>query len=74
MDPAAQRRGIGGLLLDDFIASALARGSHRLHLEVRDGNPAIDLYRASGFSAAGAATIIGDPGRSHDAVTLMLIE
>ncbi len=32
--------GIGQALLDEFIASALAGGSHRLHLEVRDGNPA----------------------------------
>lgn len=76
VDPAAQRRGIGQALLDDFIASALARGSHRLHLEVRDGNPAIDLYRASGFSATGRrrAYYRGPGGESHDAVTLMLIE
>ena len=52
VDPEVQRRGVGQALLEDFIAGALASGAHRLHLEVRDGNPAMELYRASGFSAA----------------------
>ncbi|HXG80643.1 MAG TPA: GNAT family N-acetyltransferase, partial [Sphingomicrobium sp.] len=53
VDPDYQRRGIGQALLDDFIAAALAHGAHRLHLEVRDGNPALSLYRSAGFVAAG---------------------
>lgn len=74
VDPAEQRRGIGQALLDEFIAGALARGAHRLHLEVRDGNPAITLYRASGFSPAGRRRnyYLGPDGAAHDAVTLLL--
>jgi [ribosomal protein S18]-alanine N-acetyltransferase len=74
VDPAEQRRGIGQALLDQFIAGALAAGAHRLHLEVRDGNPAIGLYRASGFTAAGRRRNYyrGPQGDSYDAVTLML--
>lgn len=76
VDPAEQRRGIGQALLDDFIAGALAGGGHRLHLEVRDGNPAVELYRASGFAPAGRRRNYyhGPGGESYDAVTLMLVE
>ena len=76
VDPAEQRRGIGQALLDHFIAGALAAGAHRLHLEVRDGNPAIELYRASGFSAAGRRRNYyhGPGGEAHDAVTLLLTD
>ena len=76
VDPAEQRRGIGQALLDDFIAGALAGGGHRLHLEVRDGNPAAELYRTSGFSPAGRRRNYyhGPDGESYDAVTFMLGE
>jgi len=76
VDPAEQRRGIGQALLDDFIAGALADGAHRLHLEVRDGNPAVELYLASGFAAAGRRRNYyrGTDGQSYDAVTLMLVD
>ena len=76
VDPAEQRRGIGQTLLDDFIAGALAGGGHRLHLEVRDGNPALELYHASGFAAAGRRRNYyrGPDGKTHDAVTLVLVD
>ncbi|HYC95044.1 MAG TPA: ribosomal protein S18-alanine N-acetyltransferase [Sphingomicrobium sp.] len=76
VDPKEQRRGIGQALLDEFIASALVRGAHRLHLEVRDGNPAIELYRASGFSPAGRRRNYyhGPGGEAYDAVTLLLTD
>lgn len=76
VDPAEQRRGVGQALLDEFIAGALAGGAHRLHLEVRDGNPAIELYRASGFSTAGRRRNYyhGPKGEAHDAVTLLLTD
>lgn len=76
VDPAEQRRGIGQALLDDFVAGALAGGAHRLHLEVRDGNPAIELYRASGFSAAGRRRNYyhGPGAEAYDAVTLVLTD
>ena len=73
VDPS-ERRGIGQALLDDFIAASLASGARRLHLEVRDGNPAIELYRASGFSPAGRRRNYyhSAAGEAHDAVTLLL--
>ena len=76
VDPAEQRRGIGQALLDDFIAGALASGGHRLHLEVRDGNPAVELYRSSGFAPAGRRRNYyhGPGGESYDAVTYMLVD
>jgi ribosomal-protein-alanine N-acetyltransferase len=76
VDPTEQRRGIGQALLDEFIAGALAGGAHRLHLEVRDGNPAIELYGTSGFSVAGRRRNYyrGPGGETHDAVTLMLTD
>ena len=76
VDPAEQGRGIGQALLDDFIAGALAGGGHRLHLEGRDGNPAVDLYRASGFVPVGRRRSYyhGPDGDSYDAVTLMLVD
>ena len=76
VDPADQRHGIGQALLDEFIADALVGGAHRLHLEVRDGNPAIDLYRASGFSTAGRRRNYyhGPEGEAYDAVTLLLTD
>jgi ribosomal-protein-alanine N-acetyltransferase len=69
---AAQRHGIGRRLLADFVALARARGAVRLHLEVRDGNRAIGLYRAAGFALAGRRRnyYSGDDGRCHDALTL----
>ena len=76
VDPAEQRRGIGQALLDNFIAASLAGGAHRLHLEVRDGNPAVELYRASGFATAGRRRNYyhGPGGEAYDAITLMLVE
>lgn len=74
VEPLRQRRGIGQALLDNFVAAALAGGAHRLHLEVRDGNPAMELYRSSGFSPVGRRRNYyhGPAGAAHDAVTLML--
>ena len=51
--PAWRGLAIGRALLDHFIDDARARGAHRLHLEVRDGNPAAQMYRLSGFDLAG---------------------
>ena len=74
VDPAEQGQGIGQLLLDDFISNARAAGSSRLHLEVRDGNPALNLYTRAGFVAAGRRRNYyhGPDGEAYDAVTLVL--
>jgi len=67
-----QGQGIGQLLLDRFILVATTRGADRLHLEVRDGNPAIKLYARSGFSEAGRRKnyYTGRDGQIYDALTL----
>ena len=67
-----QQSGIGELLLNRFIEDALHRGAHRLHLEVRDGNPAVRLYKRAGFSQVGRRRnyYSGRNGELFDALTL----
>lgn len=69
--PAHHRQGIGSALLDRFLADAASDGAVHVHLEVRDGNPAIDLYRAAGFAPVGRrkAYYKGKDGGRHDALT-----
>ena len=62
--PDAQRRGIGGALLDHFIEHGRRNGIRRLHLEVRDGNPAVAMYSDSRRRAAGLNIIPGVTGAS----------
>lgn len=70
--PALHRKGIGALLLDTVINGAAKRGATRLHLEVRDGNPALELYQRLGFTAVGRrhGYYRGHFGQSFDALTL----
>ena len=70
--PNCHRRGIGGLLLDDFLAAAQSAGVSRVHLEVRDGNPAIGMYRHAGFAPVGRRRNYyhAPDGQRHDAITL----
>ena len=72
----AQRRGLGQALVDYFIDTARSRCARKLHLEVRDGNPAVGLYRAAGFVPAGRRRNYyhGPGGEAFDAVTLMLAD
>ena len=51
--PSKQRHGVGSRLLENFLGSARASGSGRVHLEVRDGNPAVGMYRNAGFAPVG---------------------
>lgn len=51
--PSWRGRGIGRTLLGQFIDDSRGRGVRRLHLEVRDGNPAVRMYRLAGFDLAG---------------------
>jgi ribosomal-protein-alanine N-acetyltransferase len=69
--PDHQRRGIGRLLLEQFVNCARAAGARRVHLEVRDGNPAIEMYRQAGFKPAGKRPNYyrGSDGRQFDALT-----
>jgi ribosomal-protein-alanine N-acetyltransferase len=69
--PRSRRRGIATKLLEELIAGAQARGASRIFLEMRDGNPAELLYRASGFSPIGRRPNYyrGEGGERIDAIT-----
>jgi ribosomal-protein-alanine N-acetyltransferase len=67
-----QRSGFGERLLGHFVEAAEARGAHRLHLEVRDGNHALKLYEKAGFAEVGRRKnyYTGRDGQIYDALTL----
>ena len=70
--PDFQRRGVGRRLLDEFLKRARNDGIARVHLEVRDGNAAVGMYRSTGFSPVGRRRNYyrGDDGERFDAITL----
>lgn len=72
--PGWHREGIGTRLLDDFIDRARLDGLARVHLEVRDGNPAVAMYRAAGFVPVGRRRNYyrGLDGLRFDALTYAL--
>ena len=51
--PDARGRGVGAALLDLLFAAARNRGTAKIFLEMRRGNPAIHLYRKFGFEPIG---------------------
>jgi ribosomal-protein-alanine N-acetyltransferase len=67
-----RRRGAGQLLLDRFAASAASKGAEELHLEVRDGNRAVELYVRNGYREVGRRSnyYSGRDGQLFDALTL----
>ena len=70
--PDHRGRGIGGALLERFVAAARARGARRLFLEMREGNRAEALYRRYGFESVGRRRHYYRRGSGHplDAITL----
>jgi ribosomal-protein-alanine N-acetyltransferase len=70
--PEEQRRGVGTLLLDHFLDRARKDGVSRVHLEVRDGNPAVEMYHSAGFSPVGRRRNYyhAVTGKRYDAITL----
>jgi ribosomal-protein-alanine N-acetyltransferase len=72
VDPAFHRRGVGSRLLHQFMADSALAGASRLHLEVRENNPAAVMYRATGFEIVGRRRnyYTGRSGGSRDALTL----
>jgi [ribosomal protein S18]-alanine N-acetyltransferase len=68
----SQRNGVGQALLDGFIEAATSMAAERMHLEVRDGNEAINLYLKAGFSEVGRRRnyYSGRNGKLFDALTL----
>lgn len=71
--PTHHRRGIGGRLLEDFMQRAGDHGAVRVHLEVRDGNPAVEMYRRAGFGPVGRRRNYyrAPDGSRFDAITLV---
>ncbi|WP_197426271.1 GNAT family N-acetyltransferase [Erythrobacter sp. CCH5-A1] len=51
--PGARRRGVGAALIEHLFAIARTRGTARVFLEMRRGNPAIHLYHKFGFEPIG---------------------
>ena len=74
VDPLDQRKGVGRDLLAHFIEDARKDGAGRIHLEVRDGNPAIRVYQAAGFEQANRRRNYyrGRGGGAYDALTFVL--
>ena len=72
--PDHRRRGIGRMLLDHFMDRSRDSGASRVHLEVREGNPAVIMYRQAGFVFAGRRPKYyrGRFGGDFDALTLSL--
>ncbi|QQV78407.1 GNAT family N-acetyltransferase [Sphingomonas aliaeris] len=69
--PAMRRRGVAAALLRSVIGDAQDKRAVALHLEVRDGNEAIKLYRNAGFAKVGQrrAYYRGTSGLVSDAFT-----
>ena len=67
-----QRHGVGKILLEEFMNAARIRCATRFHLEVREGNHAVKLYKRAGFSLVGRRRdyYSGAGNRRHDALTL----
>lgn len=70
----AQGRGIGSMLLERFVGDGRQAGLGRLHLEVRDGNRAVDFYRRHGFAPVGRRFDYyrGSGGMRYDAITMAM--
>lgn len=51
--PEHRKRGLGKRLIDHLFAAARSRGTTRIFLEMRRGNPAIQLYHKAGFEPIG---------------------
>lgn len=72
-DPDCRERGVGKRLLEYTMNVAREHGAARMHLEVRDGNPAMRLYEHNGFKIAGRRRDYyrGVLGQAFDALTLV---
>jgi ribosomal-protein-alanine N-acetyltransferase len=70
--PSHHRRGVGQRLLGAFLERARNEGVTRVHLEVREGNPAVAMYRNVGFSPVGRRRNYyhSPDGKRFDAITL----
>ena len=67
-----QRRGVGKMLLRNFEKVAAEAGARRLHLEVREGNHAFNIYDDAGYALVARRKNYykGQDGHCFDALTL----
>jgi ribosomal-protein-alanine N-acetyltransferase len=72
VQPTQRRFGVGRTLLTAVADEARMRGAARLHLEMREGNPAAHLYEGARFHEIGRRKRYyrGQDGSSFDAITL----
>lgn len=72
--PKFRERGLGGKMLERLFVNCRERGVTEIHLEMRRGNPAENLYRARGFVAVGQRPKYyrTSSGVSIDAITFRL--
>ena len=70
--PEYRRRGIGTALIRRTCAVAVSTGAQLLHLEVREGNFAHQMYNAAGFDEVGRRRgyYRGGDGQMYDALSL----
>ncbi|CAM3067960.1 [Ribosomal protein bS18]-alanine N-acetyltransferase [Sphingomonas antarctica] len=75
VEPTARRVGTAAALLTDIEEFARIAGVKKIHLEVRAGNEAIELYSARGFMKAGDRPQYyrGPVGEVFDAETYVLV-
>lgn len=72
--PEYRRRGLGGKMLQRLFESCRSRGVAVIHLEMRRGNSAENLYRSRGFEPVGQRPNYyrTSSGLSIDAITFRL--
>lgn len=72
--PTHRGLGYGKRLLDRCMTQAEASGAQAMFLEVRDGNPALHLYRKAGFVQYNIRRnyYVGSNGQQADALSLKI--
>jgi len=73
VSPGSRRKGIASELLERFVSDARKRGTTRIFLEMREGNPAAEFYCKHEFNAVGRRPNYYNRGRitGIDAITFV---
>ena len=72
VDPGWRGRGVGRMLMNDWMAWAKEEGAEEYFLEMRADNDAVHLYERTGFSECGRRPSYyrGGDGVVRDAITM----
>jgi ribosomal-protein-alanine N-acetyltransferase len=75
VEPNNRRTGHGRRILDRCLTVAEINGNEAVFLEVRDGNPAVQLYGKAGFHQYNCRKdyYLGNNGQRYDALSLKLL-